>query len=110
MQRCSIQNRVPICCHTHRFVEQSVFIHSAVSRGISRWKRSKHKQFFDKLGKKLGYKELDDRYNVTKSDIIKNEGKDIFNSCSSLADAVLEAYPDHNWLPWKFGHTPRGYW
>jgi hypothetical protein len=19
-------------------------------------------------------------------------------------------FPEHDWLPWKFGHTPKGYW
>lgn len=29
---------------------------------------------------------------------------------SSLIKALATIYPEHKWIPWKFGRVPRGFW
>lgn len=76
------------------------------------WKKEKHKHFFDWLGKELGYKEMDDWYNVTKEDIYKHGGVGLLSHHygDSPSRALQLVYPAHNWIPWRFGYTPRGFW
>lgn len=74
------------------------------------WENSANQRdFFDWLGKQLGYKELDDRYNVTAEDIYKH-GKWIVEKCHSPATTLERVYPKHNWMPWKFSWKPHGFW
>ena len=71
-----------------------------------------HKLFFDNLGVKLGYKCLDDWYNVTTKDIYQNGGQLIlsarYNGSPSWALQVV--YPHHNWQLEKFTHKPQRFW
>jgi hypothetical protein len=70
------------------------------------------RNFFDTLGQKFGYKQLSDFYNMTSEYIQKNGGKAlisrIFNG--SIEQALKSAYPSHDWLSWKFGTVPIGFW
>lgn len=70
-----------------------------------------YKSFFDKLGKKLGYKNMDDWYNIKKGDIVKNQGGPLLSKYDkSPSLALLVAYPDHEWIVEKFIQVPKGYW
>ena len=53
------------------------------------------KDFFSWLGKRLGYKELDDWYSVTGEDIHKNGGKGLLSSYygGSPIKALRSVYP-----------------
>jgi len=70
-----------------------------------------HKQLFDKLGETLGYKCLDDWYNVTVEDIITNGGRtllqDYYNGSPSFA--LQNIYSQHIWMLWRFKTVPKGY-
>lgn len=57
------------------------------------------KRFFDRLAEKLHIKSLEDWYNISQSDIIKNGGSGIlmkFYGGSPLR-ALKAIYPDYNW-------------
>src|SRR4051812_32968078 len=62
----------------------------------SNWKNQEnHKQFFDWLFNQLGYKEMDDWYNVTTRDIHKHGGIGLLNSyySGSPSKALQSVYP-----------------
>lgn len=77
------------------------------------WKRTQnHTMFFDWLGIQLGYKSMDDWYNLTQEDIYRHGGAGLLNGYykNSPSKALLGAYPEHNWIPWKFSATQQGFW
>ena len=70
-----------------------------------------HRYFFDRLFNQLGYKNMEDWYKVTQGDITKNGGRGLLARYhkNSPSLALLNVYPKHNWLPWKFNIAPKGY-
>lgn len=63
------------------------------------------------LGKHLKFTRMEDWYNVTSTDFIKNGGKTLLNrSNGSPPKVVISAFPDHKWLTWKFGTVPMRFW
>src|SRR5689334_7486762 len=85
---------------------------SVQSTNVHKPEQHNHKKFFDRLAKRLGYYSLDDWYNITLEDIQRYGGAirihDYFNN--SPSKALLTVYPEHNWMPWKFRMSPRGFW
>ena len=65
------------------------------------WEKSQKNQreFFDWLFTKLGYKQMDDWYNVTQEDIFNNYGRRLLNVYYSgnPSHALKAVYPTHNW-------------
>ena len=76
----------------------------------NRWSESK--VFFDRLGNTLGYKVMDDWYNVVQEDIFRHGGRTILQQFfnNSPSKALQTVYPQHNWLLWKFQQVPRMFW
>src|SRR4051812_11045332 len=77
------------------------------------WKNNlHHRQFFDQLGKLLGYKEMDDWYNLEKPYIYKHGGSGLLTGYynGSPSQALQTLYPEHDWMMWRFGHAPNGFW
>src|SRR4051794_855917 len=77
------------------------------------WKnRDNQRQFFDWLGTRLGYKEMDDWYNVTQDDIYKHGGSGMLSDyfSKSPSKALQAVHPEHKWIPWKFGQIVKGFW
>ena len=69
------------------------------------------KQFFDRLGIRLGYKCMDDWYNVAKKDVYGKYGREILNYYdNSYIDALLDVYSEHNWEVFRFKNKPFGFW
>jgi hypothetical protein len=77
------------------------------------------RQFLDWLGHQLGIQKLDDWYLVTKSQVstkwprIKpnQSGHGTRRFHISLAEMLMQTYPSHSWLPWKFvSGVPMSYW
>jgi hypothetical protein len=69
------------------------------------WKSKENgKKFFDWLLIKLGYKCMDDWYNVTQEDIKKHGGKRLLNGYfkGSPSRALLHIYSEHNWQLERF--------
>ena len=71
-----------------------------------------HKIYANWLGERLGYKNMDDWYQITKKLIIKNHGDGLLGN--KYGDSPLMflkgVFPGVDWLPWKFGNTTRDYW
>jgi hypothetical protein len=80
-----------------------------VSRGY--WKNTDTQRgALEKLGEKLGVKELDDWYAVDAA-AVRNKLYFIMNYYNSSMYKVLkEVYPQHDWNPLKFTHVPQGCW
>src|SRR5437763_1774865 len=77
------------------------------------WKNTKtRREFFDWLGNQLGYKSMDDWYNVTVENIHEHVGSWLLNYYynGSPSKALQSAYPEHNWMLWRFGRVPIGFW
>src|SRR5690348_7266838 len=63
------------------------------------------------MGGKLGYNKMEDWYNISAEDI-ENHGANLLLQYydHSPSKAVMNAFPDYNWMTWKFKIVPRGYW
>src|SRR5690349_7957226 len=69
-----------------------------VRRGF--WEKlNNQQQFFDWMATQLGYKEMDDWYNITHEDIQKHTGETILGTYygGSPSEALSAVYPEHNW-------------
>ncbi len=91
---------------------------------IGYWANSNHKTewilekksrywegFFYRLFTKLGYKNMDDWYNLTQDVMHKNGGSTIlalFNG-SPLSSALLSVYPEHDRMLWRSKVIPHSY-
>ena len=71
-----------------------------------------HKIYADWLGKKLGYRTMEDWYQLTKKKIYDNYGGGLIASKynNSPLQFIQGLFPEYNWLPWKFGTVMKGYW
>src|SRR4051812_48314218 len=50
-------------------------------------------------------------YTVRRSDFIQNYGRSILKLYNQSPSLLLRSvYPYAEWLPWRFGHAPRGLW
>ena len=76
------------------------------------WKdKNNHKIYMDWLGLQLGYKTPEDWYKINLKDIINNNGCTLVHYYNDSPLQILKSvYPEENWLPWKFIHTPKDYW
>ena len=76
------------------------------------WKSTENKQkYFDWLGSKIGIKQPDDWYEKLSIAVIQqNHGGSLLTMHGSPLVALMAAYPDHNWIPWRFKRVPVGYW
>lgn len=70
------------------------------------------RSFFDWLGVQLGYKQMDDWYNVTVDHIFKYGGKTLLSTyySGSPSKALQKVYHEHNWMLWRFSIAPKHYW
>eukprot|EP01118_Nematostelium_gracile_P005548 TRINITY_DN1762_c0_g1_i1.p1 TRINITY_DN1762_c0_g1~~TRINITY_DN1762_c0_g1_i1.p1 ORF type:complete len:516 (-),score=96.38 TRINITY_DN1762_c0_g1_i1:23-1516(-) len=69
--------------------------------------------FFDFLTHKLGLKEKDDWYQITRQDVVNYGGEGMLKKIfqDSVVRALLMLYPDHKWFLWRFcDPIPRGMW
>ena len=70
-----------------------------------------HKTYAHWLGKKLGYKNMDDWYQITVKSINDNHGRTLLKKYNDSPIMFLESvFPDTEWLPWKFAMISRCYW
>jgi len=74
-------------------------------------KRTNHNIYAAWLGKKLGYTEPDHWYSITRDIICDNGGGTLLQTYyDSLIQFLRAVYPDYEWLEWKFGTSPHGFW
>ncbi len=76
------------------------------------WKNRKTcRQYLKWLGERLGYKRLDDWYNVKLSDFLGNQGLQLTKRhIGSVASIVMTLIPRREWHEWKFTRVPPGFW
>jgi hypothetical protein len=76
------------------------------------WNQQKNqKQFMNWLGNELGFKQMDDWYQITGKIIEENGGVGLLQKYNnSLIEVIESIYPNYKWLPWKFDQMIRGYW
>ena len=82
-----------------------------VKRGS--WSNVKnHKIYADWLFIKLGYKTMEDWYNIRARIIHKNYGIGLlsYRYKDSPIQFLKGVYPDIEWVPWKFNSTSNNYW
>ena len=71
------------------------------------------RDFFDHLGRQLGYKSLDDFYKLSIDDVRNHGGKILLDILfdGSIHHALQSIYPEHEWYPWLFPqNVPTGFW
>ena len=70
------------------------------------------RQYLIWLGQRLGYRKLDDFYQIKTGDFKANRGSGALLHCwgSSSVTAVMETFPDHVWHEWLFVSCPRSFW
>ena len=63
------------------------------------------------MGRQLGVTTLEQWYRVSSTDVIKAGGRALLTAKSdSLIKLLSDAYPNHNWVPWRFTRVPSGFW
>ncbi|GAK60958.1 hypothetical protein U27_00856 [Candidatus Vecturithrix granuli] len=77
------------------------------------WKNpDRHIQYMQWLGKQLGYKTLDDWYNITQKDFELHNGSGFLTHFyrSSPSAAVMKCFPENDWKEWLFASAPKNFW
>jgi hypothetical protein len=71
-----------------------------------------HKKYIKHIGDKLGIRKMEDWYQVVVSDFIKAGGGTFINQYynGSVKKALERAFPEYEWLPWRFAYVPNGFW
>lgn len=71
-----------------------------------------HKHYIDWLGNELGYKTLEDWYNITYDLIYTNGGSVLLSKfySNSPLEILKKIYPQFKWLGWKFSSAPNNFW
>lgn len=74
--------------------------------------KENRKAYLDKLGPTLGVTKLEDWYSVTRTQYFAHGNRKFNRYYRALPAALMDVYPEHRWLPWKFESwvVPRNYW
>jgi hypothetical protein len=73
--------------------------------------KKNQKDFMKWLGKQLGFKTMEDWYNITRKDIMDNGGATLLlKHRGSPSKLVTSVYSDHEWMIWKFQRVAKGTW
>lgn len=74
-------------------------------------RRANRVRYLKWLGRKIGFKKLDDWYRLTREDIESNHGNQLIKFyCGSPQSAVKDCFPHHTWQEWMFARVPLGFW
>jgi hypothetical protein len=70
------------------------------------------KEYMNWLGNIFNIKKNDDWYKITWSDFDNNYGSGLISGTykGSCYRALMDCYPEYNWLPWLFTRTPKNTW
>jgi hypothetical protein len=70
-----------------------------------------HSMFFDWLSSKLGLRNVEDWYKVTKDTVVNHGGATILASYGhSHVQALQKLYPEIEWQLWRFPRMPKSFW
>lgn len=88
-----------------------VWVRGRVPNGYwsTRTNRLKYLQW---LGRRLGYRRIDDWYGLTRRKLIDNYGGGLLATYykHSPLNALRDLRPRYNWKPWLMASTPQAYW
>jgi hypothetical protein len=90
---------------------EAVWMEGPVPAGY--WQYPEHRRtYLLWLGKRLGFRTLDDFYKIKTEHFKQNRGSGALLYCwqSSAVIAVTETFPDHDWKEWLFVSCPRSFW
>jgi len=66
--------------------------------------------FVESLLQKHGYKKIEDFCSISTQSIIKHKGCGLIEYYKSPYGIARFAFPEHEWLPWKFGRVSSQFW
>eukprot|EP01122_Echinamoeba_exundans_P005084 TRINITY_DN15262_c0_g1_i1.p1 TRINITY_DN15262_c0_g1~~TRINITY_DN15262_c0_g1_i1.p1 ORF type:complete len:380 (+),score=37.42 TRINITY_DN15262_c0_g1_i1:113-1252(+) len=76
--------------------------------------RANHRRFFEYLANELGWSVSSPEpwYQLSSEIVAAHDGSSLIQRYygNSASFAVMEAFPEHNWQPWRFNVAPRGWW
>jgi len=86
------------------------FRFSAAPKG--HWNHHKNLvRYMDWLGDILGFDEIEDWYRIDRDDFVNNHGNaPLTYYGGSPSGVVAVAFPEYDWLPWKFSKAPMNTW
>lgn len=67
---------------------------------------SSQRKFLEDLGKKLGFKHVEDWCSLKQATIKLNGGYSILKEHGNVYKMLQSAFPEHNWKLWEFKHAP----
>jgi hypothetical protein len=94
-------------------VEMIMFRQLSFSKSIKSDNITQESQrhFLDRLGKKMGFQNIEDWYKITQKDLKEKGGSTLLmlygGSPSKLVQSI---YPKHEWMPWRFETVAKGTW
>eukprot|EP01120_Amphizonella_sp_Union-15-10_P000282 TRINITY_DN10305_c0_g1_i2.p1 TRINITY_DN10305_c0_g1~~TRINITY_DN10305_c0_g1_i2.p1 ORF type:complete len:363 (+),score=45.01 TRINITY_DN10305_c0_g1_i2:81-1169(+) len=68
------------------------------------------RKLFDWIGSELGFRSYDDWYESKKSVIGSFGGERVMRIYRSIFKALIEIYPEYDWIAWKFNVSGQGIW
>lgn len=76
------------------------------------WKEpANHRPYLDWLGEQLGIEEWEAWYQVSNQDFARhNGGAFLLEYDSTVSAAIMQNFPEHEWLEWMFRLTPKHFW
>jgi len=76
------------------------------------WAARAHRQrYLTWLGQQLGYRRIEDWYQIRQRDFTQWYGWGLLAHFDSSPSAILKDYrPDYAWLEWRFHHVPLRFW
>ena len=73
--------------------------------------RANRRSYMNWLGQRLGYRCMDDWYEISSLDFQRNKGGGLLQCYdNSPAQAVADFVARRNWCPWKFHRVPSRFW
>lgn len=68
--------------------------------------------YFEYLSNEYGFKSMDEWYNVKKEKFMKEKSSAVVLGyyADSIARALTDLFPEHEWHLWCFESVPRGFW
>ena len=72
--------------------------------------KGNQKSFLNWLGEFLNFKQMDDWYQVTLTDITDNGGSTLLQKFGSHSKMLQSVYPEYSWSLLRFGQVPKGFW
>jgi hypothetical protein len=79
--------------------------------GIKRSNFHVSRLILDKLGKKLGFTNIENWYNLASIHLKKNDSNHLLELYGPfISDLIRTTFPEHKWVDWKFKELPPNCW